>query len=164
MHFVHSNVGWGYQIHILIVAVFSGFTSWLRFICIFEVLKCCLSFRATIIYHIDFLLQAVDIKLLGSLNRDDLKKICGDNFPEWISFPVFEQVGLFTYLGTLLIFSSNEVIDETFGNPFSVEYVGFLFLGYGEWFNYANTGMLMEEINSLFIFSKSCNCNRLCNF
>ncbi|KAF2315372.1 hypothetical protein GH714_038963 [Hevea brasiliensis] len=36
--------------------------------------------------------EAVDIKLLGSLNRDDLKKICGDNFPEWISFPVFEQV------------------------------------------------------------------------
>ncbi|KAK9910674.1 hypothetical protein M0R45_034628 [Rubus argutus] len=36
--------------------------------------------------------KAVDIKLLGSLNRDDLKKICGDNFPEWISFPVFEQV------------------------------------------------------------------------
>ncbi|KAM6584936.1 hypothetical protein CsatB_011938 [Cannabis sativa] len=36
--------------------------------------------------------KAVDIKLLGSLSRDDLKKICGDNFPEWISFPVFEQV------------------------------------------------------------------------
>lgn len=36
--------------------------------------------------------KAVDIKLLGSLNRDDLKKICGDNFPEWISFPVYEQV------------------------------------------------------------------------
>ncbi|KAK9273341.1 hypothetical protein L1049_018150 [Liquidambar formosana] len=36
--------------------------------------------------------KAVDIKLLASLNRDDLKKICGDNFPEWISFPVFEQV------------------------------------------------------------------------
>ncbi|KAI8571922.1 hypothetical protein RHMOL_Rhmol01G0158200 [Rhododendron molle] len=35
---------------------------------------------------------AVDIKLLGSLSRDDLKKICGDNFPEWISFPVYEQV------------------------------------------------------------------------
>ncbi|CAL5331489.1 unnamed protein product [Camellia sinensis] len=35
--------------------------------------------------------KAVDIKLLGSLSRDDLKKICGDNFPEWISFPVFEQ-------------------------------------------------------------------------
>ncbi|KAB5527009.1 hypothetical protein DKX38_020856 [Salix brachista] len=34
----------------------------------------------------------VDIKLLGSLNRDDLKKICGDNFPDWISFPAFEQV------------------------------------------------------------------------
>ncbi|XP_073313067.1 calcium-dependent lipid-binding protein-like [Primulina huaijiensis] len=36
--------------------------------------------------------KAVDIKLLSSLDRDDLKKICGDNFPEWISFPVFEQV------------------------------------------------------------------------
>ncbi|ESW11963.1 hypothetical protein PHAVU_008G074100 [Phaseolus vulgaris] len=36
--------------------------------------------------------KAVDIKLLGSLNRDDLKKICGDNFPDWISFPVYEQV------------------------------------------------------------------------
>ncbi|XP_027334990.1 synaptotagmin-5-like [Abrus precatorius] len=36
--------------------------------------------------------KAVDIKLLGSLNRDDLKKICGDNLPEWISFPVYEQV------------------------------------------------------------------------
>ncbi|KAK7260296.1 hypothetical protein RIF29_26231 [Crotalaria pallida] len=36
--------------------------------------------------------KAVDIKLLGSLNRDDLKKLCGDNFPEWISFPVYEQV------------------------------------------------------------------------
>ncbi|KAK4476536.1 hypothetical protein RD792_015692 [Penstemon davidsonii] len=36
--------------------------------------------------------KAVDIKLLSSLNRDDLKKICGENFPEWISFPVFEQV------------------------------------------------------------------------
>ncbi|OUZ99468.1 C2 calcium-dependent membrane targeting [Macleaya cordata] len=36
--------------------------------------------------------KAVDIKLLGSLSREDLKKICGDNYPEWISFPVFEQV------------------------------------------------------------------------
>nr|CAD1843568.1 unnamed protein product [Ananas comosus var. bracteatus] len=36
--------------------------------------------------------KAVDIKLLGSLSRDDLKKLCGDNFPEWISFPAFEQV------------------------------------------------------------------------
>lgn len=36
--------------------------------------------------------KAVDVKLLGSLSRDDLKKICGDNFPEWISFPAFEQV------------------------------------------------------------------------
>ncbi|KAJ6825275.1 synaptotagmin-5-like isoform X1 [Iris pallida] len=36
--------------------------------------------------------KAVDIKLLGSLTREDLKKICGDNYPEWISFPAFEQV------------------------------------------------------------------------
>ena len=36
--------------------------------------------------------QAADIKVLGSLGRDDLKKLCGDNFPEWISFPQFEQV------------------------------------------------------------------------
>ncbi|XP_062190758.1 calcium-dependent lipid-binding protein [Phragmites australis] len=36
--------------------------------------------------------KAADIKVLGSLSRDDLKKLCGDNFPEWISFPQFEQV------------------------------------------------------------------------
>ncbi|CAH9098107.1 unnamed protein product [Cuscuta epithymum] len=36
--------------------------------------------------------KAVDVKLMGCLDRDDLKKICGDNFPEWISFPVYEQV------------------------------------------------------------------------
>ncbi|KAF3790977.1 Synaptotagmin-4 [Nymphaea thermarum] len=36
--------------------------------------------------------KAVDIKLLGSLGRDELKKICGDNFPQWISFPAFDQV------------------------------------------------------------------------
>ncbi|KAL9142069.1 hypothetical protein ABFS82_14G144800 [Erythranthe guttata] len=36
--------------------------------------------------------KAADIKLLSSLKRDDLRKICGDSFPEWISFPVFEQV------------------------------------------------------------------------
>ncbi|XP_010247855.1 PREDICTED: synaptotagmin-4-like isoform X1 [Nelumbo nucifera] len=36
--------------------------------------------------------KAIDIKLLGCLSRDDLKKICGDNYPEWISFPVYEQV------------------------------------------------------------------------
>lgn len=36
--------------------------------------------------------KAADIKLLGSLDREDLKKLCGDNYPEWISFPVYEQV------------------------------------------------------------------------
>lgn len=41
--------------------------------------------------------QAVDIKLLSSLNRDDMKKICGENCPEWISFPVYEQVRLFSF-------------------------------------------------------------------
>ncbi|KAK9758020.1 hypothetical protein RND81_01G201200 [Saponaria officinalis] len=32
------------------------------------------------------------MKILASLGREELKKICGDSFPEWISFPVFEQV------------------------------------------------------------------------
>ncbi|XP_039121292.1 synaptotagmin-5 [Dioscorea cayenensis subsp. rotundata] len=36
--------------------------------------------------------KAADIKLLGSLTRDDLKKLCGDNYPDWISFPQYEQV------------------------------------------------------------------------
>ncbi|KAI3444651.1 hypothetical protein Pfo_001316 [Paulownia fortunei] len=36
--------------------------------------------------------KAVDIKLLSSLKKEDMKKICGENCPEWISFPVFEQV------------------------------------------------------------------------
>ncbi|XP_037477193.1 synaptotagmin-5-like isoform X2 [Triticum dicoccoides] len=36
--------------------------------------------------------KAADIKVLGSLGREDLKKLCGDNFPEWISFPQYEQV------------------------------------------------------------------------
>ncbi|XP_047318211.1 calcium-dependent lipid-binding protein-like [Impatiens glandulifera] len=36
--------------------------------------------------------KAVDMKLLGSLGRDELKKLCGDNFPEWVSFPVYEPV------------------------------------------------------------------------
>ncbi|XP_060213274.1 calcium-dependent lipid-binding protein-like [Lycium barbarum] len=36
--------------------------------------------------------KAIEVKLMGSLNRDDLKKMCGDNYPEWISFPVYEQV------------------------------------------------------------------------
>uniref|UniRef100_A0A453BJG5 SMP-LTD domain-containing protein n=1 Tax=Aegilops tauschii subsp. strangulata TaxID=200361 RepID=A0A453BJG5_AEGTS len=31
-------------------------------------------------------------KVLGSLGREDLKKLCGENFPEWISFPQYEQV------------------------------------------------------------------------
>ncbi|KAL8153055.1 hypothetical protein V2J09_010815 [Rumex salicifolius] len=39
--------------------------------------------------------KVVQIKLLTSLGRDDLKKICGDTAPEWISFPSYEQVDLF---------------------------------------------------------------------
>lgn len=45
-----------------------------------------------VIAYVSYLLQAVDVKLLGSLNRDDLKKICGESYPEWISFPIYEQV------------------------------------------------------------------------
>ncbi|KAH9621290.1 hypothetical protein KSS87_013281 [Heliosperma pusillum] len=37
-------------------------------------------------------MQAANLKVLASLGREELKKICGDSFPEWISFPVFEQV------------------------------------------------------------------------
>ncbi|KAL5210542.1 hypothetical protein ABZP36_006165 [Zizania latifolia] len=35
---------------------------------------------------------AADISSLGSLNREDVKKICGENLPEWVSFPEYEQV------------------------------------------------------------------------
>lgn len=53
-------------------------------------------FRHLTISFEDVLLfpQAADIKLLGSLDREDLKKLCGDNYPEWISFPVYEQVSV----------------------------------------------------------------------
>jgi len=53
-------------------------------------------------------MQAADIKVLASLGRDELRKICGENFPEWISFPVFEQVFLLViciFLGAGLNFS-----------------------------------------------------------
>eukprot|EP01018_Ginkgo_biloba_P011948 Gb_34830 [translate_table: standard] len=36
--------------------------------------------------------KAADIAALGGLDRDDLKKLCNDNYPGWISFPIFEQV------------------------------------------------------------------------
>ncbi|KAK8565879.1 hypothetical protein V6N13_020954 [Hibiscus sabdariffa] len=36
--------------------------------------------------------KAAYIKAFGALNRDDVEKICGDNYPHWISFPVLEQV------------------------------------------------------------------------
>ncbi|KAE8672550.1 Detected protein of confused Function [Hibiscus syriacus] len=39
----------------------------------------------------ELFIRAIDIRTLGSLSRDDLRKICGDNYPEWISFPVYEQ-------------------------------------------------------------------------
>jgi len=39
-----------------------------------------------------FLEQAANVNALGSLNREDVKKICGENVPQWISFPEYEQV------------------------------------------------------------------------
>lgn len=51
-----------------------------------------------------FLSQAAVIKQLASLNRDDLRKICGDSFPEWISFPVFEQVVFYIFYCFYLYF------------------------------------------------------------
>ncbi|CAN6301544.1 unnamed protein product [Urochloa humidicola] len=36
--------------------------------------------------------KAAGINSLGSLNREDVKKICGENLPQWISFPEYEQV------------------------------------------------------------------------
>uniref|UniRef100_A0A0E0KBC2 C2 domain-containing protein n=1 Tax=Oryza punctata TaxID=4537 RepID=A0A0E0KBC2_ORYPU len=35
---------------------------------------------------------AADVNALASLDREDVKKICGENLPEWISFPEYEQV------------------------------------------------------------------------
>ncbi|RLN40363.1 synaptotagmin-5-like [Panicum miliaceum] len=42
--------------------------------------------------EISLRLLAADITSLGSLNREDVKKICGENVPQWISFPEYEQV------------------------------------------------------------------------
>lgn len=50
----------------------------------------------------------MDIKLLGSLNRDDLKKLCGDSYPEWISFPLYEQVIFCLYFLLDFSFSMND--------------------------------------------------------
>eukprot|EP00252_Welwitschia_mirabilis_P016978 TRINITY_DN3775_c0_g1_i1.p1 TRINITY_DN3775_c0_g1~~TRINITY_DN3775_c0_g1_i1.p1 ORF type:complete len:500 (+),score=108.31 TRINITY_DN3775_c0_g1_i1:235-1734(+) len=36
--------------------------------------------------------KAVDVSVLGRLDREDLKRLCGNNYPEWVSFPTFEQV------------------------------------------------------------------------
>ncbi|KAG1354771.1 synaptotagmin-5 [Cocos nucifera] len=55
--------------------------------------------------------KAVDIKLLGSLNRDDLKKLCGDNYPEWISFPAYEQAA------TMVIRDSVEPLLDDYRPP-----------------------------------------------
>lgn len=38
------------------------------------------------------LYQAADVNALASLDREDVKKICGENLPEWVSFPEYEQV------------------------------------------------------------------------
>ncbi|TVU47706.1 hypothetical protein EJB05_07313, partial [Eragrostis curvula] len=51
-----------------------------------------LSFRFDLCNLESFDLNAADISSMGSLNRDDVKKICGENLPEWISFPEYEQV------------------------------------------------------------------------
>jgi hypothetical protein len=66
-----------------------------------------LSFRCVCVC-LSSLLQAADIKVLGALTRDDLRKLCGGSFPEWISFPQFEQVGSTstTKLSAPLAFSS----------------------------------------------------------
>lgn len=66
-----------------------------------------LSFAVFVCVYLSSLLQAADIKVLGSLTRDDLRKLCGDNFPEWVSFPQFEQVGSTstTTMSTPLAFS-----------------------------------------------------------
>ncbi|KAL3683694.1 hypothetical protein R1sor_001716 [Riccia sorocarpa] len=36
--------------------------------------------------------KAADIKLLGQLTQEDLKKLCGSNSPLWVSFTQFERV------------------------------------------------------------------------
>ncbi|BBN04449.1 hypothetical protein MPTK1_3g04720 [Marchantia polymorpha subsp. ruderalis] len=36
--------------------------------------------------------KAADVKLLGELTQDDIKKLCDGNSPLWISFPQFERV------------------------------------------------------------------------
>jgi Ca2+-dependent lipid-binding protein len=38
------------------------------------------------------ILQSADIKLLGALTQDDIKKLCGGEQPLWVSFPQFERV------------------------------------------------------------------------
>uniref|UniRef100_A0A0D3FGA7 C2 domain-containing protein n=1 Tax=Oryza barthii TaxID=65489 RepID=A0A0D3FGA7_9ORYZ len=37
-------------------------------------------------------IMAADVNALASLDREDVKKICGENLPEWVSFPEYEQV------------------------------------------------------------------------
>ncbi|XP_059318156.1 calcium-dependent lipid-binding protein-like [Lycium ferocissimum] len=69
--------------------------------------------------------KAIEVKLMGSLNRDDLKKMCGDNYPEWISFPVYEQVKwLNKQLGKLWPFVAEaaEAIIKESVEPFLEDY------------------------------------------
>jgi tetrahydromethanopterin S-methyltransferase subunit B len=32
------------------------------------------------------------IRLLNSIQQDELRKLCGSSFPTWVSFPTFEKV------------------------------------------------------------------------
>eukprot|EP00249_Psilotum_nudum_P021145 c27993_g1_i2 orf=555-2063(-) len=36
--------------------------------------------------------KAMHIAVLGEIGQDELKKLCGDNYPLWLSFPTFERV------------------------------------------------------------------------
>lgn len=36
--------------------------------------------------------KAACLSFLGQISQDDVKKICNDNYPRWLSFPTFERV------------------------------------------------------------------------
>jgi hypothetical protein len=36
--------------------------------------------------------QIAAIRLLNSIQQDELRKLCGSSFPTWVSFPTFEKV------------------------------------------------------------------------
>lgn len=103
--------------------------------------------------------QAVDIKLLGSLKRDDLKKICGDNFPEWISFPEYEQVGRFFFL-SFLFFSFLSSVYMIFLNRKRKQKISKLifcfksksFLTKMSEYDLMNSGFLKSHFAGLFIY------------